>query len=132
MRHAQPFGEIAGELLGRSAPSLSRAEAEELLTKARAAAKPVVVIKLGRTELEGPVATLRDLMDIKPAGPPVPLDEVEPVEDILMRFDSAGMSLGALSPEAHEALAIAMNRKKRAQYEFRAAVPSGDFARYKR
>ncbi|HNP62900.1 MAG TPA: glutamate synthase large subunit [Woeseiaceae bacterium] len=59
---------------------------------------------------ERPVATLRDLMDIKPAGPPVPLSEVEPVEDILMRFDSAGMSLGALSPEAHEALAIAMNR----------------------
>ena len=59
---------------------------------------------------ERPVATLRDLMSIKPAGPPVPLQEVEPVEDILMRFDSAGMSLGALSPEAHEALAIAMNR----------------------
>ncbi len=59
---------------------------------------------------ERPVATLRDLMDIKPAGPPVPLEDVEPVEDILMRFDSAGMSLGALSPEAHEALAIAMNR----------------------
>ncbi len=59
---------------------------------------------------ERPVATLRDLMDVKPAGPGVPLEEVEPVEDILMRFDSAGMSLGALSPEAHEALAIAMNR----------------------
>ncbi len=57
-----------------------------------------------------PIATLRDLMTLRPAGPPVPLDDVEPVEDILMRFDSAGMSLGALSPEAHEALAIAMNR----------------------
>jgi glutamate synthase (NADPH/NADH) large chain len=59
---------------------------------------------------ERPVATLRDLMALKPAGPAVPLDEVESVEDILPRFDSAGMSLGALSPEAHEALAIAMNR----------------------
>ena len=59
---------------------------------------------------ERPVATLRDLFRLVPAGPPVPLDEVEPVEDILPRFDSAGMSLGALSPEAHEALAIAMNR----------------------
>jgi glutamate synthase (NADPH/NADH) large chain len=57
-----------------------------------------------------PIATLRDLMETRPIGPPVPLDEVEPVEDILVRFDSAGMSLGALSPEAHEALAIAMNR----------------------
>jgi glutamate synthase (NADPH/NADH) large chain len=59
---------------------------------------------------ERPVATLRDLMNLKPAGEPVPLEEVEPVEEILPRFDSAGMSLGALSPEAHEALAIAMNR----------------------
>ncbi|MEL7187479.1 MAG: glutamate synthase large subunit, partial [Pseudomonadota bacterium] len=57
-----------------------------------------------------PVSTLRDLMTLKPAGKPIPLDEVEPIEDILPRFDSAGMSLGALSPEAHEALAIAMNR----------------------
>ncbi len=59
---------------------------------------------------ERPVATLRDLMGIRPAGDPIPLEEVEPVESILPRFDSAGMSLGALSPEAHEALAIAMNR----------------------
>ena len=57
-----------------------------------------------------PVATFRDLMKPLPAADPVPLDEVEPAESILMRFDSAGMSLGALSPEAHEALAIAMNR----------------------
>ena len=59
---------------------------------------------------ERPVSTLRDLMQAKPLGSPVPIDEVEPVEAILKRFDSAGMSLGALSPEAHEALAIAMNR----------------------
>jgi glutamate synthase (NADPH/NADH) large chain len=57
-----------------------------------------------------PAATLRDLLSMTPAGPAVPLDEVEAVEDILVRFDSAGMSLGALSPEAHESLAIAMNR----------------------
>jgi glutamate synthase (NADPH/NADH) large chain len=59
---------------------------------------------------ERPVATLRDLFALKPAGPRVPLDEVEPAEALFPRFDSAGMSLGALSPEAHEALAIAMNR----------------------
>lgn len=57
-----------------------------------------------------PPSTLRDLLALRPAGAAVPLDEVEPVEAILPRFDSAGMSLGALSPEAHEALAIAMNR----------------------
>jgi glutamate synthase (NADPH/NADH) large chain len=59
---------------------------------------------------ERPVATLRDLLQPVPAGEPVALDEVEPLQAILKRFDSAGMSLGALSPEAHEALAAAMNR----------------------
>ncbi|TCJ17140.1 glutamate synthase large subunit [Parasulfuritortus cantonensis] len=56
-----------------------------------------------------PVAMFRDLMRLK-ATTPVSLDEVEPVEKILKRFDSAGMSLGALSPEAHESLAEGMNR----------------------
>ena len=57
-----------------------------------------------------PVAMLRDLMQVRTLPTPIPLDEVEPVEAILKRFDSAGMSLGALSPEAHEALAEGMNR----------------------
>ncbi len=56
-----------------------------------------------------PVA-IKDLLNIKFPGQGVPLDEVEPVEDIRRRFTTAGMSLGALSPEAHECLAIAMNR----------------------
>ena len=59
---------------------------------------------------ERPVTCLRDLFKLSPGAAPIPLDEVEPVDSILRRFDSAGMSLGALSPEAHEALAIAMNR----------------------
>lgn len=53
---------------------------------------------------------LRDLLELKHARKPLPLKKVEPVEAITPRFDTAGMSLGALSPEAHEALAIAMNR----------------------
>ncbi|WP_226704651.1 glutamate synthase large subunit [Microbulbifer elongatus] len=57
-----------------------------------------------------PVATLRDLLGLKKDVQPIPLEEVEPAENILRRFDSAAMSLGALSPEAHEALAQAMNR----------------------
>lgn len=57
-----------------------------------------------------PVAMLRDLLALSTDVKPIPLDEVEPIEKILLRFDSAGMSLGALSPEAHEALATAMNR----------------------
>ena len=57
-----------------------------------------------------PVATLRDLLALRDDVTPVPLSDVEPIENILLRFDSAGMSLGALSPEAHEAIATAMNR----------------------
>ncbi|WP_424682844.1 glutamate synthase large subunit [Frateuria sp. YIM B11624] len=57
-----------------------------------------------------PPSALRDLLAPQPLDAPLALDEVEPAEAILKRFDSAGMSLGALSPEAHEALAIAMNR----------------------
>jgi glutamate synthase (NADPH/NADH) large chain len=57
-----------------------------------------------------PVTTLRDLFVLRDDITPIPIEEVEPVESILPRFDSAGMSLGALSPEAHEALATAMNR----------------------
>ena len=55
-------------------------------------------------------STLRDLLQPKPGRTAVPVDEVEPAGIILKRFDSAGMSLGALSPEAHEALATGMNR----------------------
>lgn len=56
-----------------------------------------------------PASTLRDLFALR-AQTPIALEEVESEAAILARFDSAGMSLGALSPEAHEALAIAMNR----------------------
>ncbi|EAR10995.1 glutamate synthase large subunit [Reinekea blandensis] len=54
-------------------------------------------------------ATIRDLFRLTSDRPAIPLDDVEPVESIYPRFDSAAMSLGALSPEAHEALAVAMN-----------------------
>jgi glutamate synthase (NADPH) large chain len=59
---------------------------------------------------ERPVSCIRDLLKLKAIAAPIPIEEVEPISAILARFDSAGMSLGALSPEAHEALAIAMNR----------------------
>ncbi len=54
--------------------------------------------------------TLRGLFEIKPAGPPVPLDEVEPASEIVKRFATGAMSLGSISTEAHTTLAIAMNR----------------------
>ncbi len=57
-----------------------------------------------------PVASLRDLLALRKDITPIAIDDVDTIEKILPRFDSAGMSLGALSPEAHEALAVAMNR----------------------
>ncbi|MGY6634040.1 MAG: glutamate synthase large subunit [Alkalilacustris sp.] len=57
-----------------------------------------------------PPIHIRDLLDIKPLGRPVPLEEVESITSIRKRFVTPGMSLGALSPEAHMTLNIAMNR----------------------
>ncbi|MFN5515183.1 MAG: glutamate synthase large subunit [Cyanobacteriota bacterium] len=57
-----------------------------------------------------PVTALRDLLDFQSDRAPIPLDQVEPVESLVKRFCTGGMSLGALSREAHETLAIAMNR----------------------
>jgi glutamate synthase (NADPH/NADH) large chain len=53
---------------------------------------------------------LRDLLDVLPAGPACGVEEVEPAGSIVPRFVTSAMSLGALSPEAHRTLAIAMNR----------------------
>ncbi len=54
--------------------------------------------------------TLRGLLDFKWAEQPIPLDEVEPVTEIVKRFATGAMSYGSISKEAHETLAIAMNR----------------------
>ncbi len=64
-----------------------------------------------KTLLENrPVTALRDLLQLRPAPQPLPLDQVESVTSICSRFCTGGMSLGALSREAHEVLAVAMNR----------------------
>ncbi|MFC3092627.1 glutamate synthase large subunit [Alteromonas sediminis] len=55
-------------------------------------------------------AHIRDLLGLNPHAEPIDINEVEPAESLYPRFDTAAMSIGALSPEAHEALAIAMNR----------------------
>ena len=57
-----------------------------------------------------PTLAIRDLLALKPSDKPLPLSKVELENNIYPRFDSAAMSIGALSPEAHESLAIAMNR----------------------
>ena len=58
----------------------------------------------------GRAVTLRDLLDFAPQGAPVPIDEVEPASEIVKRFNTGAMSYGSISKEAHECLAIAMNR----------------------
>ena len=58
----------------------------------------------------GRAVTLRDLMGFLPAGPSVPLEEVEPASKIVRRFNTGAMSYGSISREQHECLAIAMNR----------------------
>ena len=57
-----------------------------------------------------PPIHLRDLLDIKPLGKAIPLEQVESITSIRKRFVTPGMSLGALSPEAHKTLNVAMNR----------------------
>ncbi|MGB3165348.1 MAG: glutamate synthase large subunit [Alteraurantiacibacter sp.] len=54
--------------------------------------------------------TIRGLMELKNADEPIPLDEVEPAEEIVKRFSTGAMSFGSISHEAHSTLAIAMNR----------------------
>jgi len=56
------------------------------------------------------LATLRSLLQIKKAEEPIPIDEVEPAKEIVKRFTTGAMSFGSISKEAHETLAIAMNR----------------------
>jgi glutamate synthase (NADPH) large chain len=53
---------------------------------------------------------LRGMFDFRPSGPPVPIEDVEPASEIVKRFATGAMSFGSISKEAHETLAIAMNR----------------------
>ena len=61
-------------------------------------------------EQQRQLLTLRGLLEFKTADQPVPLDEVEPAKEIVKRFATGAMSYGSISKEAHETLAIAMNR----------------------
>ena len=63
-----------------------------------------------QTMKSNPPIHLRDLLDIKPMGEAISIEEVESITSIRKRFVTPGMSLGALSPEAHKTLNVAMNR----------------------
>ena len=55
-------------------------------------------------------SNLRGLLDFKFDPQPIPIEEVEPAKEIVKRFNTGAMSFGSISKEAHETLAIAMNR----------------------
>jgi glutamate synthase domain-containing protein 2/glutamate synthase domain-containing protein 1/glutamate synthase domain-containing protein 3 len=78
--------------------------------KAARTGDPEAYAEWRRLSSMGEPQSLRELLAFKESGQPVPLEEVEPAGEIVKRFVSTAMSLGALSPEAHEALAIAMNQ----------------------
>ncbi|HZQ27791.1 MAG TPA: glutamate synthase large subunit [Acidimicrobiales bacterium] len=89
--------------------ALNAMAAAHLLQKAIASGRDELYDDFARLVNERPPAELRDLLELVPAGPPVPLPEVEQVEAICRRFSTGAMSHGSLSAEAHETLAEAMN-----------------------
>mmetsp|Transcript_49724 Transcript_49724/g.105715 ORF Transcript_49724/g.105715 Transcript_49724/m.105715 type:complete len:1674 (-) Transcript_49724:475-5496(-) len=73
--------------------------------------KSVADYEIFKKSLEtAPLANIRDLLDFESDRESIPIDEVEPASEIMKRFCTGAMSLGALSREAHETLAIAVNR----------------------
>ena len=131
------LGDIADEIRERYELDVDAAEVDDLLAAGgeyqyridgeRHAWRPDSIVALQRAVRDDEYATyrafaeqidagadraiaLRDLLDIVPAGAPIPLDEVEPSSEIVRRFATGAMSLGSISREAHETLAIAMNR----------------------
>jgi glutamate synthase (ferredoxin) len=125
-RHAAAYDSIAYEKLPDYGQVRFRREGERHAWEPaviRAMHKGLITIKINANgqadawdeyeRLTEPVeqpSTLRDLLELLPAGPAIPLAEVEPWTSIVTRFVCTAMSLGALSPEAHETLAVGMNR----------------------
>jgi glutamate synthase (NADPH/NADH) large chain/glutamate synthase (ferredoxin) len=121
-RHAQAFGPDAkltdagfyrnrqgGEVHAYTAPVIQNFHTYVGIKGADKAGKAEDYKKYVESVLASSPIAIRHMLEFVDTKP-VPIDEVEPIEDIRRRFTTAGMSLGALSPEAHEALAIAMNR----------------------
>ena len=117
--HARAFPELLGSKLENFGFIQSRRKGEhhinspimaKQLHKALESENPDFY-EIYRASIAGrPPTTLRDLLEFNSDRPSISIDEVEPVEDIFRRFATGGMSLGALSREAHETLAIGMNR----------------------
>ncbi|MDT7934746.1 MAG: glutamate synthase large subunit [Sphingomonadaceae bacterium] len=118
LRHRAAFGEgrprlaIGGLYKERADGEAHGWGGEEIhvLQSAVAAGSYQGYLTYSRMVAAKPPIALRDLLAFTETRPPVPIEEVESVNAIRRRFVTPGMSLGALSPEAHETLAIAMNR----------------------
>jgi glutamate synthase (ferredoxin) len=119
-RHAFPDRQVNGHVLDVGGHYQWRREGEYHLFNPQTVHKLQLACRTGKFEIfkeysklvndqARNLATLRGLLEFKPSQS-VPLDEVEPVEAILKRFKTGAMSYGSISQEAHEALAIAMNR----------------------
>ena len=101
-------------------PHATTPEVVEALQESLSAAHALrAAVKHGRSDLYDRFAALvneraplepRDLLELVPAAPAAPLEDVEPAESIVRRFSGGAMSHGALSAEAHETIAIALNR----------------------
>merc|ERR1719343_1581303 len=86
-------------------------EMSKALHKAVRKMEPLSYEEYRRQMMDGkPISTLRDLLEFHSDKQPIPLEEVEPAIDICSRFCTGGMSLGALSREAHEVIAFGVNR----------------------
>ena len=101
----EPLGTAVGESQGLTAEQ----RAAHLLTVASQSGRPQLYEQFATLVNDGPPSAPRHLVQPVSAGEPVPLVEVEPASSIVQRFFTGAMSLGALSPEAHETVAIAMN-----------------------
>jgi glutamate synthase domain-containing protein 2/glutamate synthase domain-containing protein 3 len=101
----------ASELIDEAEADLDREQlaAEALRRAVRGPDRAVQYERFSRLVDERPPTQPRDLLEILAAGPPVPLQDVEPAGDILKRFSTGAISHGAISKEAHETLAVAMN-----------------------
>ncbi len=123
LRHRLAFGNdpVLANMLDAGGEYAFRIRGEEHLWTPDAIAKLQHATRTGKTDTYKEYAklindqtrrhlTLRGLFELKPAGPAVPLEEVEEAREIVKRFATGAMSLGSISTEAHTTLAIAMNR----------------------
>jgi len=120
-RHAFPDREVNGEVLDSGGQYQWRKDGEHHLFNPETIQLLQSATRLGSYDIfkqyaelinnqSKKLCTLRGLLDFKWAENPVPIDEVESVEEIVKRFKTGAMSYGSISQEAHETLAIAMNR----------------------